>query len=229
MAFGGPVQLFDGPLRLTPADDMALVRDKLSALADGGAGWLRLYRPSATAAFSPRDTTLERYACAAHAMQDLGFAPVERRAGGQLAVYDSHALVADLVAPHADPREHVHERFRRFSAAIADALATFGIDARVGEVAGEYCPGGHSINAGGRVKLVGVAQRIGKRAYHLGAVISVAPSAPARHAVTAAYRILGLGFNPATFGAVADFAPEADHAAVRQAILRALSALVSPA
>jgi lipoate-protein ligase A len=221
LAFGGPVQIYsatdaDGLSTISAHEDMDLVRRTLLGLNEGGAGILRVYRPTPTAAFSPRDTTLESYAVAAEAMRALGFAPVERRAGGQLAVYDSSALVIDLVAPHGDPRADVMERFKLFSAAIASGLFDLGIDARVGEIAGEYCPGSYSVNGEGRLKLAGIAQRIGRCGYHLGAVIAVTASDRTKAAVTTAYRILGLPFDPITFGAVSDFAPESTIASLRQ-------------
>ena len=189
----------------------------------GGAGILRFYRPKPTAAFSPRDTTLDSYAAAAEAMRALGFAPVERRAGGQLAVYDSSALVIDLVAPHDEPRADVMERFKLFSAAIASALTGLGIDARVGAIEGEYCPGSYSVNGEGRIKLAGVAQRIGRCGYHLGAVISVTASDRAKAAVADAYRILGFPFAPTSFGAVSDFVPQSSFTSLRQRLQDAVA------
>ena len=50
-------------------------------------------------------------------------------------------------------------RFEAQSALLRDALAGLGADARIGELAGEYCAGAHSINLGGRIKVVGIAQR----------------------------------------------------------------------
>jgi octanoyl-[GcvH]:protein N-octanoyltransferase len=227
-AFGGPVGFHsgageDGTSSTTAHQDMDLVRNALRDLKDGGAGFLRLYRPRPTAAFSPCDMTLEHYALAADAMKAKGFEPVERRAGGQLAVYDGNALVVDLVAPHADPRAHVIERFRLFSTALASTLSSLGVDARVGGIDGEYCRGDYSVNSEGRIKLAGVAQRIGRRGYHLGAVISVMPSARAGAAVNLAYRILGLHFNPATFGAVANLVPDLSSAVLFQRLQDAVA------
>lgn len=209
-AFGGPVRLLseDTGGALSAQHDMDLVRQTLQGFDNGGAGILRFYRPQPTAAFSPRDTTHERYAETTEAMRARGFQPVERRAGGQLAIYDEASLVIDLVAPHSEPRDDLMRRFRDFSGMITGVLTGFGIDARVGEIPGEFCPGAYSVNAEGRIKLVGVAQRIVRRGYHLGAVISVAPSEPAKAAVTEAYGILGLRFDPTTFGAAKSFAPD---------------------
>lgn len=228
-AFGGPVQLFtgdaaDGTSVTTPEEDMDRVRRELLAFNDGGTGSLRIFRPRPTAAFAPRDTTLPQYNAAMDAMRSLGFAPVERRAGGQLAVYDDTALVIDLVAPHPEPRLDVIERFRVFSDAIAGALRKLSIDAHVGGVTGEYCPGDYSVNGMGRVKLAGVAQRIVRRGYHLGAVIAVERSPTVMNAVTTAYRIYDFDFNPKTFGAVADFA-SISFTELRSALLKAIPIL----
>ncbi len=125
----------------------------------------------------------------------------------------------DLVAPHAEPRNNFKERFALFSAAIANAMKHFSIDARVGQVVGEYCPGDYSVNAGGTLKLAGLAQRIGRRGYHMGAVISVEPAEAAREAVSVAYDLLGFPFDPASFGAVKTLAPEARFEALHKALL----------
>ena len=229
--FGGPVQLFsgdaaDGTSTGTAEEDMDRVRRELLAFNAGGAGSLRIYRPRPTAAFAPRDTTLPQFGQAAETMRSMGFVPVERRAGGQLAVYDSSALVIDLVSPHPEPRLHVTERFRAFSAKIAEALRDFSVDARVGGIAGEYCPGEYSVNGGGRTKLAGMAQRIGRLGYHLGAVISVEPSAEAGEAVAEAYRILGFPFEPSTFGALTDFAGGVNFAVLRDALAMRLNRVI---
>lgn len=230
-AFGGPAHLFhgdgaDGMSAATALEDMERVRQLLSGLNDGGEGSLRIYRPQPTAAFSPRDTTLATYGKATEAMRARGFAPVERRAGGQLAVYDQSTLVIDLVAQHADPRNDVIERFRIFAAAIAKALRCFSIDARVGAVPGEYCPGDFSVNAGGRIKLAGIAQRIARRGYHLGAVIGVEDSPALREAVGNAYHCLGCDFDPQTFGAIADMTSNVSFSDFRQALLAEIILLV---
>ena len=228
LAFGGPVGFYigdtgDGTSSTTAHEDMDLVRRTLLEFNDGDVGFLRIYRPGPTAAFSPHDTTLQSYAAAAEAMGALGFDPVERRAGGRLAVYDGNALVIDLVAPHADPRADVMERFKLFSAAIASALISLGIDARVGEIDGEYCPGSYSVNGEGRIKLAGVAQRIARRGYHLGAVIAVANSDRTKAAVGDAYRILGFPFAPTSFGAVSDFVPQSSFTSLRHRLRDAVA------
>ncbi|MFO1033541.1 MAG: hypothetical protein U1E15_05480 [Hyphomicrobiales bacterium] len=203
-AFGNAVPLTDDTryAPLPPHEDVARVRAALQGLKTGGAGLLRAYCPAPTAAFSPRDTTHGRFRDVARRMETLGFAAVERGAGGTFAAYDTAALVIDLVAAHGQPHGQMLERFSRFAGAIADALCKLGIDARVGEVPDEYCPGKYSVNAGGRLKLAGIAQRITRHGYHLGAVLAVSHSPPALTAVAEAYEMMSLPFAPSTFSNV---------------------------
>ena len=181
--FGGPVRIVAQDLA-GPREDMDCVRHSLEDVQSGG-GALRIYRPKPTAAVSPRDTTHANYQRATNALAARGFTPVECGAGGLLAVYDQAALIIDLIAPHNDPR--------------------------VGEVKGEYCPGAYGVNAEGRVKLAGLAQRIKRRGYHLGVVMSVARSDAARDAVAEAYDLPGMPFDPASFGAVRDMVETLTH------------------
>jgi lipoate-protein ligase A len=182
---------------------MNRVRQTLSGLTQESPASLRVYRPRPTAAFSPRDTVHLAYGEVTKNLVARGFTPAERGAGGQLAVYDEAALVIDLVAPHPQPRENTRDRFRLFADMLAAALRHIGVDARVGAVPGEYCPGDFSVNAGGTVKLAGLAQRVVKHGYHMGAVLSVGRSDAAREAVAEAYALMNIPFDPATFGSVA--------------------------
>ncbi len=76
------------------------------------------------------------------------------------------------------------------------------MDARVGEIPGEYCPGACSVNARGATKLVGTGQRLIARVAHRGAVIVVGDSAGVRDAGIPVYEALGLDWNPATAGSI---------------------------
>jgi octanoyl-[GcvH]:protein N-octanoyltransferase len=78
------------------------------------------------------------------------------------------------------------------------------VDARPGEVPGEYCPGEYSINAGGRTKLVGVGQRIIKGATHIGGVIVVGDADRIRDVLIPVYDALGLEWDPRTTGSIED-------------------------
>jgi octanoyl-[GcvH]:protein N-octanoyltransferase len=163
---------------------------------------LRLYRPPATVAFGKLDILRAGYPDAAAAARGHGYAPVLRLPGGHAAAYHRESVGIDLVYALDDPVPGTHERFRETGERLAGALAGLGVDARVGEVAGEYCPGAYSVNARGRVKLVGTAQRLVRGAALLGAVIVVRDGAGVRAVLRDVYSALGLEWDDATAGAV---------------------------
>ena len=168
---------------------------------------LRLYRPPATVAFGKLDTLSPGYAAAADAARARGYAPVLRLPGGHAAAYHRESLGIDLVYALDDPVPGTHDRFRETGERLAGALASLGVDARVGEVPGEYCPGAYSVNARGRVKLVGTAQRLVRGAALLGAVIVVRDGEGVRAVLRDVYARLGLEWDDATAGAVDEEVP----------------------
>jgi octanoyl-[GcvH]:protein N-octanoyltransferase len=195
-----------------------------AGLAGGPAGppaLLRLYRPPPTVAFGKLDTLSAGYADAAAAARARGYAPVLRLPGGHAAAYHRESLGIDLVYAVADPVPGTHERFREAGERLAGALAALGVDARVGEVPGEYCPGAYSVNARGRVKLVGTAQRLVRRAALLGAVIVVRDGEGVRAVLRDVYARLGLEWDDATAGAVDEEVPGITVDDVQRAVLAA--------
>jgi lipoate-protein ligase A len=111
-----------------------------------------------------------------------------------------------------------HERFRNVAGIVERALRRVGVDARVGEVPREYCPGDYSVNAGGRTKVAGIGQRLIKGAWHIGGVIVVSEGERVRDVLVPVYEALGLDWDPATAGAVADEAPGVTWEDVTQAL-----------
>jgi hypothetical protein len=86
-------------------------------------------------------------------------------------------------------------------------------------VPGEYCPGEFSVNARGIVKLIGAAQRVVHRAWLLSSVIVVQGAPGLRAVLEDVYGALGLEWDAATVGAVADEAPGVGIDDVRRALL----------
>jgi lipoate-protein ligase A len=161
---------------------------------------LRLARPGAMVAFAKQDAVAEGYAAAARAARERDFEAVLRLAGGRAAVFHEGTLAIAHAIPDPDPRPGIHDRFEGSAGLIASALRRLGLDARVGEVPGEYCPGGYSVNAGGRVKLAGVGQRLIKGAAHIGAVVVAQDGGRIAEVLVPVYGALGLSFDPATAG-----------------------------
>jgi hypothetical protein len=115
------------------------------------------------------------------------------------------------------------ERFRELAELLAAAMRELGVDARVGEVPGEYCPGAWSVNARGRTKLVGIGQRLIAGAAHRGAVVVAGGSERIRRVLVPVYDALGLDWDPATAGSVEDEIGDVGLAAVAEVILARLS------
>ncbi|WP_458782146.1 lipoate--protein ligase family protein [Arthrobacter sp. D3-16] len=185
---------------------------------------LRLYRPAPTVAFGQRDTRLPGFEAAAQACRDNGFEPLVRRAGGRAAAYHQGTLVVDHIEPDADAIAGSKSRFGYFGELFAETLHSVGVQAAVGEIPGEYCPGEYSVHgtdpaAGSRIKLVGTAQRVVAGGWLFSSVIVVENSAPIRKVLTDSYAALGLEWDPATAGAVDDLVPGVDVAAVEDALL----------
>ena len=163
---------------------------------------LRLTRPGAMVAFAKQDAVAPGYAAAVAAAREQGFEAVLRLAGGRAAVFHDQTIALAHAVPHPEPRAGIHARFEWTARLIVRALRGLGADARVGEVAGEYCPGGYSVNARGAVKLAGIGQRIIAGGSHMGGVIVVGGAARVRDVLVPVYRALGLAWDPATAGAV---------------------------
>lgn len=182
---------------------------------------LRLYRPSPTVAFGKLDTLRPGYEAAAEGARRHGYEPVLRMPGGHAAAYHHQSLGIDIVYAVADPVPGTHERFREAGERLAGALAELGVDARVGEVPGEYCPGAFSVNARGKVKLIGTAQRLVRGAALLGAVIVVRDGAGVREVLREVYERLELEWDDATAGSVAEEVPGVSVLDVEHAVLAA--------
>ena len=203
-----------------PAADVALGPLLLRRGLGDATDVLRIYSPEPTAAFSRRDTLRPGFAAASAAVRALGFTPVVRPQGGSLAAYHQGSVVVDHVHRAAGEPIDPVERFQRFAALHAGLLTGLGVDARIGPVPGEYCPGEYSINAGG-VKIVGSAQRVTRDGWLFSTVLQVAGTARLRAVHTAAYAALGYAFDPATVGTIEDVTRTVSVADVSAAVLAA--------
>lgn len=205
-----------------PALDMAISAALLRRVADGELGpVLRIQRHRPAVAFGRLDALAPGYDAALAAARKLGYTPFQRLAGGRAAVYHEGVLTIGEVVPDPDAGIHIADRYAATAETIAAALRTLGVDARVGAVAGEYCPGDFSVNARGAVKLSGTAQRVVKGAAYVGTVLVVAGAERVAAVVEAVYAALGLDVDPSATGAVADEAADGTLEAVERALVDA--------
>lgn len=178
----------------------------LRAVASGGRGEsLRLYAPDDALLFSSLDARRPGFERAVGIARDAGYVPVTRLAGGHAAVFLQSSVAFAWASPDPEAHLHIQPRFERLTGWIVGALKQLGLDARIGEVPGEYCPGEYSVNIGGRVKVMGVGQRVIRGAAHVGGVLTVAQTEGLREILVPVYEALDLEFRPETAGGVADF------------------------
>ncbi len=215
-----PVHLLEGSAGVDPTLDVALAHALLGIVAEGRRGpTLRCYRPRPAVAFGRRDSFLPGFQKAASAARRRGFVPVIRGTGGRAAAYDEGCIVLDEIMPAADSMSGIRERFAGEAERQARALRGLGVDARVGELPGEYCPGEFSVNARGQTKLIGAAQRIIRGAWLLSTVVVVRPAGNLRAVLEDVYAELGLEWEPARTGSVADEVRDVSIDDVREALL----------
>jgi octanoyl-[GcvH]:protein N-octanoyltransferase len=182
-------------------------------------GTVRLHRPGPELAFSKQDAASPGFGAAVAAARGVGFEPVLRLAGGRAAVFHEGTLALARATPAAYPARTTRERFEEVAATITAAMRGLGVDARIGEVPGEYCPGGWSVNARGEVKLAGIGQRLIAGAAHVGCVIVVSGATRLRAALEPVYEALELEWEPKTAASIEDEVPGIGLAEVEDAIL----------
>lgn len=206
-----------------PALDVSVSRATLDAVAARAIdGVFRIHVPAPLVAFGGADRLHPGYGQAVKAARAHGFAAVERLAGGRAAVFHESTLAFSWSVPEDDPRQGITERFRLIAEVMVDAFDSLGVDARIGELPGEYCPGEWSVNAGGRVKVMGVGQRLIRGAAHVGGVVVVDRGDRIRDVLIPVYRALDLDWDPRTSGSLSDRAPGLDNPRVLEAIIEAL-------
>ena len=200
--------------------DVALSHSILSAVSEGRLGaTLRLHVPGPVLAFGRADRITPGYAAAIRAADAHGFTPVERLAGGRAAVFHDKTIAFSLATPEIEPKSGINQRFEMISELMVDAFVSLGVDARVGQLAGEYCPGKWSVNVAGKVKVMGVGQRLVRGAAHLGGVVVVDEGHRIRDVLIPVYRALGLDWDPRTAGSLADRSPGVTMPLVTEAIV----------
>ena len=202
--------------------ELAVSHALLNRVAAGElASTLRVYRPAPAVAFGKLDALRPGYGAAVEAARAHGYEPVLRLPGGHAAAYHADSLAIDIVWALDDPVVGTHDRFRDEGERLAGALRSLGVDARVGEVPGEYCPGAYSVNARGRVKLIGTAQRLVRGAALLGASVIVSGGPGIRAVLRDVYAALEFEWDESTAGALDEEVPGLGLDAVEAALIAA--------
>lgn len=214
-----------GALDGEPALELALAHALVDEARSGqGDETLRIHRPaSPVVVFGRRDTRLPGFPRAVEAARAAGFEPAVRATGGRAVAYTGAALVVDHVRAEPGSIGGQDARFAEFGERFVELFRGLGIDARLGAVPGEYCPGAHSVNARGTEKLVGTAQRMVPGAWLFSSLVVVGDEERLRPVLAEVYRCLGQEFDESSVGSLSREVPGLDIDAVEAAVVDAWS------
>ena len=185
---------------------------------------IRIHRPGREVAFGRQDLANPGYETATQAARAAGFAAVERLAGGRAAVFHEGTIAIARAYGDPQPPKRTYARFEEMADLIAAALRGLGVDARVGEVTGEYCPGAYSVNARGATKLAGIGQRMIRGGAHMGGVVVASGGEEVARVLVPVYEALELDWDPATSGSVSEeIGREVDPGELEEALIAELA------
>jgi len=165
---------------------------------------MRLHRTGRILAFGRIDRLSPGYPRALEIAREHGYEPIERMAGGRAAVFHEGTVAISRASRERSLRSGTRDRFLDMAGLLVAALRRLGVDARVGEVAGEYCPGQWSVNWAGRAKVAGIGQRVVAGGAHVGGVLVFRGGDRIREVLIPVYDALGLEWDPGTAGSVAE-------------------------
>lgn len=201
----GQMKLIDGPNFHEPANDIEVAPKLLRYSIDKSAGtFARIYRPQRTVALTSRDMSTNGYNSALIQAKKLGFTPVVRSQGGRAVAYHEESLVLEVLSHDPNPHDLINRRFEAIGELFVESLDLLGINAKLGQIPREVCPGKYSVISQ-NVKLVGTAQRIARGGWLVGASVIVRNAAPVREVLNYVYRALELDMDPKTIGSLNEF------------------------
>lgn len=192
-----------------PGTAYAYQRAVFEAVASGERAATASITPSAThVGVTKRDTLRPGFAEAVRAANEMGYPVLVRGAGGGAIAAGPGTLGFSVIRP-ARPEERwsgTRERYDEAAALVLAAFSRLGFhDAQVGEVRDEFCPGDHSIRAGDHesgMKLVGIAQRVTRRATSVGGIVLVHGEEDLARVLGRVYAALDLPFRSGSVGSL---------------------------
>ncbi len=153
-----------------------------------------------------RDTLRDGFDEAVRAAHEEGYPVLVRGAGGGAIAASEGTFGFSVVRPAEDTRRSIRERYDEAAALVLGAFSRLGIrEAEVGEVRDEFCPGDHSIRAGGfenGMKLVGIAQRVTRRATSVGGIVLVRDEEELARILSRFYAAVSLPMRPGSVGSL---------------------------
>ena len=204
-----------------PETDFERTREMADTVAEDREPALRVWRPHRQVAFGRRDTNSDSYDRARQAARDRGYTVIERAVGGRAVAYTGSTVSFSLAVPTEDPRGTIDDRYEWAKAAVRRALADCGVTVRTGEPDAAFCPGSHSLQAGG--KIAGLAQRVRRSVAVVGGIVVVRDHQAIAEVLAPVYGALGVPFDPQSVGSVANAGGTDDPDRVIAALERSLA------
>ena len=154
-----------------------------------------------------RDTFRPGFEDAVRAAGEMGYPVLVRSSGGGATAADEGTFGFSIIRPadEKESRRSITERYDEAAALVLGAFSRLGVMAEVGEVRHEFCPGDHSIRIGDReggMKVVGIAQRITRRATSVGGIVLVEGERELARVLERVYNAMHLPFRKETVGSL---------------------------
>jgi lipoate-protein ligase A len=153
-----------------------------------------------------KDTFRQGFDRAVREAHEEGYPVLVRSSGGSATAAGPGTFGFSVIRPSEDARRGISKRYDEAASLVLGAFLRLGIDgAEVGEVENEFCPGDHSIRLGSfenGMKLVGIAQRVTRRATSVGGIVLVWGEAELARVLGRFYAALDLPFRPGSVGSL---------------------------
>lgn len=153
-----------------------------------------------------KDTLRRGFGRAVQEAGEEGYPVLVRSSGGGATAAGPGTFGFSIIRPSEDTQRSISERYDEAASLVLGAFLRLGIDtAEVGEAKDEFCPGDHSIRVGSfedGMKLVGIAQRLTRRATSVGGIVLVRGEAELARILERVYAALDLPFRLASVGSV---------------------------
>ena len=153
---------------------------------------LQIGTPHAVVAFGKHDTLTDGFDEAVSIARTQGYDPTVRIAGGRAVVFGPTIVRFAWTVASDDPAGSMRTRYARLSESVVQTLAAFDVRGRIGEVPNEYCAGEFSVSIRGHRKVMGVGQRLTRRAAQVGGMIVVSDPDDINRVLVPMYRSMGV-------------------------------------